>query len=216
MTYLPTQTHPISASTLARELAESLLEKTETDWHNGGLELVARLREDVHSSPLSLRVTEAALHADPRQAADSIRRVMAGIDDHRWAGEIAGHLVDAPSVGVLSLGRETLSVLEALCLMTSVQLVVPTRAIARGLGYLRQPLLLGPAEHADTLLLPGVAFDPVALWTYRRWAAAGWAAHDASRVVAPIVHPLLELTPLNRKAFRPPAGVVSMQRPLWP
>lgn len=217
MTYLPTQTtNPISAQTQARQLAETLLEHTQIDWENSGLELVARMRESLRTAPLSLSVTEAALHQNPQEAAEAIGAVINRLDDHRWAGDVARHLVEAPSVGVLSLGFETLAVLEALCLLRTVQLVVPSRALARGLGYLRQPMLLGPAEHADTLLLPGMAFDAVALWTYRRWAAAGWAAHDSSRIIAPVVHPLVELTPLNRKAFRPPAGMVSMQRPLWP
>ena len=223
MTYLPTQTPlPSSSSAVARELAELMLSHTVSGWRPDGLSselgLVTRIREEHRGSPMVLSATEAALADDSTEAQKRLREVIDRIDDQTWTGEIAGHVLGAPSVGVLSLGQETLGVLEALTVMSTdrIQLVAPTRAIARGLGYLRQPILLGPAEHADTLLLPCTAFDAVTLLTYRRWAAAAWAALEAARVVAPVLHPLRGLSSFNRRAFRPPAGVVAMQRPLWP
>ncbi len=217
MTYVPLETHAFqtaSAASMARELARSLLDHASHDWHNG-MAMVADLRSEQRSHPLILSVTEAALTEDAHVAELSLRDVIARLDDYSWAAEIASDLSEAPSLGVVSLGHETLSVLEAVSLLAAepVQLVAPTRAVARGLGYLRQPILLGPASHADTLLLPGVAFDPITIWTHRRWAVAGWAATDSRRTVVPVLHPLRSLSPLNRRAFRPPVGVVAIRRP---
>lgn len=218
MTYLPLETHHHQARTgasAARDLAQELIGLTARDWVDEGLGLVADLRATERSSPLLLSVTEAALTDSPHQAAQALRDVLARLDDYRWAATTAADLSDAPSLGVLSLAQDTMAVLDATVLLAPkpIQLVAPTRAVARGLGYLRQPILLGPAHHADTLLLPGIAFDPITIWTHRRWAAAAWAAGDTGRAIVPVLHPLRRLSPANRRAFRPPAGFVAIRRP---
>ncbi len=217
MTYVPLETHAFqtTSASMARDLARSLLRHTSRDWSEGGLAMVSELRSEQRSSPLVLSVTEAALTDDAHTAEMSLRDVLARLDDYSWAAKVASDVSEAASLGVVSLGHETLAVLEAISLLAAepVQLVAPTRAIARGLGYLRQPILLGPASHAETLLLPGLAFDPITIWTHRRWAVAAWAATEGERHIQPVLHPLRSLSPINRRAFRPPAGIVAIRRP---
>ncbi|MBT8250675.1 MAG: hypothetical protein KJN81_10470 [Acidimicrobiia bacterium] len=217
MTYVPLETHAFqtTSASMARDIARSLLSHTAHDWGEGGLAMVSELRSEQRSSPLVLSVTEAALTEDAHVAKISLRDVLARLDDYSWAAQVASDVSEAPSLGVVSLGHETLAVLEAVSLLATepVQLVAPTRAVARGLGYLRQPILLGPAAHADTLLLPGLAFDPITIWTHRSWAVAAWSATDGKRRVRPVLHPLRSLSPMNRRAFRPPAGIVAIRRP---
>ena len=159
-----------------------------------------------------LAVTEPALDPDPFRASQGLARTLAVLGDQSWASDLGMEISNARTVGVMSLHHESLWVLESAALLgaTNATLLTDRRAVARGLGYLRLPIKLADPASAEVLLLPGVARDNATMWTYRRFAAAGWRATGQ---VVPVIHPGAFLTPLNRKAFRPPAGVYAIELP---
>jgi hypothetical protein len=159
-----------------------------------------------------LAVTEPALDPDPYRASTGLASVLSILGDQSWASDIGVEVSGARSLGVLSLHHESVWVLESAALLGATQATLFTdrRAVARGLGYLRLPMKLADPAAADVLLLPGIARDAATMWTYRRFAAIAWRA--TGRVV-PVIHPGAYLTPLNRKAFQPPAGVYAIEIP---
>lgn len=197
---------------LARLAAEGLLELTRGNWVGEGLDATRQIRRRRPDSPLMLAVTEPALDPDPFQASLGLTSVLSVLGDQSWANEIGVEISDATTIGVLSLHHESLWALESAALLgtSTVGLLTDRRAVARGLGYLRMPVRLADPATADVLLLPGLARDASTMWTYRRFAAVSWRA---SGKVVPIIHPGARLSPLNRKAFRPPAGVYAIELP---
>ncbi len=159
-----------------------------------------------------LAVTEPALDPDPFQASLGLAAVLSVLNDQSWANDIGIDISEARTVGVLSLHHESLWALESAALLgaTGAVLVTDRRAVARGLGYLRLPVKLADPALADVLLLPGLARDSATMWTFRRFAAVSWRA--TGRVV-PVIHPGARLSPMNRKVFRPPAGVYAIELP---
>ena len=159
-----------------------------------------------------LAVTEPALDPDPYRASNGLASVLSVLGDQSWASDIGMEVSSAKTIGILSLHHESLWVLESAVLLgaTRATLLTDRRAVARGLGYLRLPMKLADPAAADVLLLPGLARDAATMWTYRRFAATAWRT---GQQVVPIIHPGAYLTPLNRKAFRPPAGVYAIELP---
>jgi hypothetical protein len=189
-----------------------LLELTRGNWVGEGLEATRQIRRRRPDSPLMLAVTEPALDPDPYRASTGLASVLSILGDQSWASDIGMEVSEADTIGVMSLHHESLWVLESATLLgaSKATLLTDRRAVARGLGYLRLPMKLTDPAAADILLLPGIARDAATMWTYRRFAAAGWRA--TGRVV-PVIHPGAHFTPLNRKAFRPPAGVYAIEIP---
>ena len=159
-----------------------------------------------------LAVTEPALDPDPIQASRGLGKVLARLGDQSWASDLGMDISTANTIGVPSLHHESLWALESAALLglTEATLVTASRAVARGLGYLRLPVRLGDAAEAEVMLLPGLAQDSATMWTYRRFAAASWRA---TGTLIPVIHPAAFLSPLNRFAFRPPGGVYPIELP---
>ena len=159
-----------------------------------------------------LAATEPGLEPDAVRASRGLTQVLSQLQQRTWASEIGMAIAPASSIGVLSLGHETMMVLEAASVIGGSEAVLRTdrKAVARGLGYLRRPLSMKPPWEADVLLLPGLARDASTMWTYRRFAAAAWKA--TGEVVA-VIHPAARLSPLSRLAFRPPGGVYPIELP---
>ncbi|MDH3607288.1 MAG: hypothetical protein OER12_09875 [Acidimicrobiia bacterium] len=197
---------------LARLAAEGLLELTRGNWVGEGLDATRQIRSRRPDHPLMLAVTEPALDPDPYQASLGLGSVLSVLGDQSWANDIGMEISEATSIGVLSLHHESLWALESAALLGATQagLFTDRRAVARGLGYLRLPLRLADPATADVLLLPGIARDDATMWTYRRFAAVSWRATGK---IVPVIHPGARLSPLNRKAFRPPAGVYAIELP---
>jgi hypothetical protein len=189
-----------------------LLELTRDNWVGEGLDATRQIRRRRPDSPLMLAVTEPALDPDPFRASIGLASILTTLSDQSWASEIGMEISEATTIGVLSLHHESLWALESAALLgtTGAVLVTDRRAVARGLGYLRLPIKLADPAAADVLLLPGVARDAATMWTYRRFAAVSWKA--TGRVV-PVIHPASYLSPMNRKVFRPPAGVYAIELP---
>lgn len=177
-----------------------------------GFEAAQELRRRRPDLPLMLAVTEPALDPDPLRASSGLTGVLTSLGSRTWASDLGVQVADASSIGVLSLGHETLMVLEAACGLGESRAILRagSKAVARGLGYLRRPISLKDPATADVLLLPGIARDAATMWTYRRFAAAAWRATGP---VFPVIHPAAVLSPLNRLAFRAPAGVNAIQLP---
>jgi hypothetical protein len=159
-----------------------------------------------------LAVTEPALDPDPYRASLGLAAVLSTLSDQSWASDIGVQISDATTIGVLSLHHESLWALESAALLgaTGAVLVTDRRAVARGLGYLHLPIKLADPACAEVLLLPGVARDSATMWTYRRFAAVSWRATGG---VVPVIHPGAHLSPMNRRVFRPPAGVYAIELP---
>jgi len=159
-----------------------------------------------------LAVTEPALDPDPYRASLGLASVLTVLSDQSWASDIGFEISEATSIGVMSLHHESLWALESAALLgaTGAGIITDRRAVARGLGYLRLPLRLADPATADVLLLPGIARDAATMWTYRRFAAVSWTAKGN---VIPVIHPGAYLSPMNRKAFRPPADVYAIELP---
>ncbi|NNC93512.1 MAG: hypothetical protein HKN80_13585 [Acidimicrobiia bacterium] len=189
-----------------------MLELTRGNWVGEGLDATRQIRRRRPDSPLMLAVTEPALDPDPFRAALGLSAILTTLGDQSWASAIGMDISDATTIGILSLHHESLWALESAALLgaTGAVLVTDRRAVARGLGYLRLPIKLANPGAADVLLLPGVARDAATMWTYRRFAAVSWKA--TGRVV-PVIHPGSYLSPMNRKVFRPPAGVYAIELP---
>lgn len=198
--------------TLARLAAEGLLELTRKDWVGEGLDATRQIRSRRPDFPLMLAVTEPALDPDPFQASLGLAAVLGVLSDQSWASDIGVEISEATTIGVLSLHHESLWALESATLLGATRAVLLTdrRAVARGLGYLRLPVRLADPASADVLLLPGLARDSATMWTYRRFAAACWRA---AGLVVPVIHPGAHLSPMNRRVFRPPAGVYAIELP---
>ena len=159
-----------------------------------------------------LAVTEPALDPDAVQASQGLSSLLSQLSDQSWASDLGMDISTATSIGVPSLHHESLWALESAVLLglTRATLITNSRAVARGLGYLRLSVHLGDPADAEIMLLPGLARDAATMWTYRRFAAASWRS---TGTLMPVIHPAAYLSPLNRFAFRPPAGVYAIELP---
>ncbi|MGH8937498.1 MAG: hypothetical protein ACRDXD_14750 [Acidimicrobiia bacterium] len=199
--------------TTARLATEGLVALTEDDWDRHGLGAAQMLRRARPDSPLLLAVTESALSPDPRQAADGLRRVLAGLADRTWTAELGLAVSHHASLGVTALAAEVLNVLEAAAHLggSRAELYTDRRAVARGLGYIGCHVEVAPPEEAEALLVAAVASADRTIWTSERSADTALAASVRGRRVVPVVHPLARLSPLSRSVFRPGPGIIDLR-----
>lgn len=176
------------------------------------MDAARQIRRRRPDAPLMLAVTEPALEPDAYRASQGLNSILELLGNQSWASDIGIEITDAVTIGVLSLHHESLWALETAAVLGSTEATIITdrRAVARGLGYLRLPIKLGPVESAEVVLLPGLARDSATMWTHRRFAAVSWKA--TGRVV-PVIHPAAWLSPINRSVFRPPAGYYAIELP---
>ena len=188
-----------------RRAAEGLLELLDQDWAGTGLEAARMLRERRPDQPLILAITERALDPNPERVRRGLQAAVAQLGDETWSADLGLRNSHHESIGVTSLGRSTMSLLEAASRLgsTRAQLFTDRRAISKGLGYLDLPIAVAPPEEADALIAPGVATTASRFWTTARIADATLKAKVAGRRIIVVVHPLAELSPLNRSVYRP-------------
>ncbi|MFQ5966029.1 MAG: hypothetical protein ACE5MI_00285 [Acidimicrobiia bacterium] len=195
-------------------MASNLTRLTEADWENDGLPAAHSLRRKRADSPLVLAATEAALSSDPSQARLRLEAFSTGLTSVAWAREAAARLTGFSTVGVTSLGSVTLMVLdEALGMGTPPgSLLVDRRYLARGLAYLDTTVAQGPPEEADAVLAAGAAAHGSVIWTTQYIADVIVRARIRGASVIAVVHPLAELSPLNREVYRPAHYLVEADR----
>lgn len=198
---------PVSA---ALKAARALLELTELSWADNGVAAAQALRKRRSDQALLLAVTEAAMDLNPGRAAVALQAIIGQLEDARWSMDLAYEAARFPSLGVLSLGSGTLAVLQAVTESASPELRTSSRAFRRGLLEYVAPVTLVPAETADCVLLPVVARHNQRLWTTAACGRAARAAVTDGRAVLPVAHPLSELSPLSRQAFRPAAHIIDL------
>lgn len=188
-----------------KRAAEGLLELVDQDWLGTGLEAARMLRDKRPDQPLILAITERALDPDPERVRRGLQSAITELEDQTWSSDIGLRNAHHESLGVTSLGRSTLSVLEAASQLgnSRAQLYTDRRAISKGLGYLHLPIAVAPPEEAVALLAPGVASTASRFWTTSRIADSALKAKAAGRYIVVVVHPLAALSPLNRSVYRP-------------
>lgn len=171
--------------------AEGLLELVEKDWMETGLEAARMLRTRRPDQPLLLAITERALDPDPNRVRRALQLAIAELEDETWSSDLGLRVAHYESMGVTSLGKSTLSVLEAASQLgnSRAQLFTDRRAISKGLGYLNFPISVAPPEEAMVLLAPGVASTKSRFWTTSRIADSALKAKAAGRTIIVIVHP---------------------------
>jgi hypothetical protein len=200
---------PLGAATTILHAIRSL---AEGEWSDG-LTYVRRLRTRRADSPIVLAVTEPALDPDARKVAEGLDDVERILTDTKWTQELALRLIDHGSLGVVSLGDATLSVLEMVAFGTAqdTELFVDRAAVARGLGYLHLPIVIAPPEESDAVLVPAVAKFRSRIWTTARSADVALRAGARSVRVVPVLHPIRVLSPLGRRAYRPASILVDVE-----
>ncbi len=198
---------------VARKAADGLLAMTAGDWIGQGIAAVTMLKGRRPDSSLLLAVTDAALDPDAHRAATALRRVIGQLDDRTWAAELGLRIAHHESLGVVSLGSATLAVLEAAATLggSSAELLTDLRAVARGLGYLRLPVVVAPPEEAEAVLIPAVAVHGERIWTTARASDVALRALARESTVVPIAHPLASLSPLGRRSYRPAATIIDLR-----
>ena len=198
----------------AKAVTAELVELTAGAWRQEGLRSLHHLRAKRADSPLVLAVTEAALTADPREARQNLAAFSEMLGATDWARDIALGLRPYGRLAITSLGEATLMVLDE-CVRIGVpaeSIVVSRSYLGRGIGYLRVPVVSGPPTEADALLAAGVAGDGTTMWTTTEIATDMVRVRLGSGAVVPIIHPLAELSPLNRDAYRPADYLVQADR----
>lgn len=196
----------------ARNALSALIDVIDVDWEQTGLDAVRALRAKRADSALLLAVTEVALEPNPLRAADGLRAMLRTLDDSAWCAEIGLGVAQCASVGVLSLGAATMAILEAASELAGAtpELFCDRRAVARGLGLLDMPILVADPSLAEVLLLPIAAQHKERIWTTPRNAEVARRSQDHGRRVVPVLHPLSNLSPLNRLAYRPRSYLIDI------
>jgi hypothetical protein len=180
-----------------------------SDWPTA-LPLIQRFRTERADSPLLLAVTDPAVDPDIGRVLSGLETVEHAVGDTRWIQILASRLLGRQSVGVVSLGNTTLSVLELAVTEEDHDLVTDMVAIARGLGYLDSNVLVGPPEGSDAVLIPAAARFGDRIWTTSRIAGITERALAGSALVLPVLHPLNVLSPLARRAYRPAPTLIDV------
>ena len=203
----------VDPTVTARRIGEALLAEVEQAWAADQVGDVQELRLRRADSPLLLAITEPALEADPQRVAAGITAALARLEDWSWAESLGSRVSSYRTAGVLSLGLSTLAVLEAAVAAGRglEEFHTDRRAVAKGLEYLLLPVVTAPPEKSDVLLIPAVAFHGPRVWTTTRAADAVLRAKVHGRQVVSVAHPLAELSPRNRRAFRPAPYVIDIE-----
>jgi len=196
----------------AAAIAEAIHSLVDDGWTEGLAE-VQQLRRRRTDSPLVLAVTEPALDPDPRRVKAGLDEVGRRIRDTSWTQELGLRLAQDASLGILSLGDATLSILEVVAFRSSEEtdLFVDRSSIARGLGYLRLPIVVAPPEEASAVLIPAAARFRNRIWTTARAAETALRAEATATRIVPVVHPLAVLSPLSRTVYRPVPILVDVE-----
>ncbi len=204
---------PSDQAEATRKAIEGLLALTQADWSGEGLAAVERLRTHRADSPMLLAATAAALERDAAQAARGLRKVLASLDDRAWSADLGLQVAHFGSLGVVSLGETTRRVLEAAVQLgeTEAELFTDHRAVAKGLSYLPLSIEVAPPEEAEAVLIPAAAVHVKRTWTSRRAADTALRAAARGRRVVVVAHPLVRLSTLNRRAYRPAAHLVDVR-----
>lgn len=189
--------------TTASKAARALLGLTGQSWAEDGVVAAQALRKRRPDQPLLLAVTEVSMDLNAARTAAALEAIIARLEDLRWSMDLAYEAARYPRLGVLSLGASTRTVLRGVTEAASPELLTSSRAIRRGLLEFITPVTLVPAETADCLLLPVIARHIGRMWTTGPFARTAHAAMANGKAVLPIIHPLAELSPLSRQAFRP-------------
>ncbi len=189
---------------------KALLELTGPLWTSEGLPAAQDLRTRRPDNPMLLAVTEVAIESDSLRAATSLRALLDRLESRRWAMDLVYEASQYSSLGVLSLGVGTISLIEGTLNAATPELRTSSRAFRRGLLQFVAPVALKEAESAACLLLPIVARQNQRVWTTPKCAQAAQTALSNGNAVLPIGHPLTELSPLNRRAFRPASHITDM------
>ncbi len=197
----------------ARGAAQAILEMLEGDWTRLQIEAVSELRRRRSDSPFILAITEAVLDHEPPDARPALLRTLEQLNDRTWADEIGLRIAHRETLGVVSLGETTLSVLEAARGLggTNAALFTDRRAIARGLTYLGMMVEVAPPEEADVVLLPVAALIGSRMWTTARVADVALRTTLREGEVVVVSHPLASLSQHNRADFRPAAMLIDVR-----
>lgn len=195
---------PLGSATSAVGAIRSL---TQTDW-TSALPKIRRFRTERADSALLLAITDSAVDPDIGRVLSGLELVERAISDTRWIQILASRLLHRHSIGVTSLGDSTLAVLELT--EQDHDLVADRVAIARGLGYLDQNVLLGRPESADVVLIPAAARFGDRIWTTSRIAGIAERAVAGPALVLPVLHPLRVLSPLARGVYRPAPTLIDI------
>jgi hypothetical protein len=190
-----------------------LLTLCEADWPETGLPAVRMLRSRRPDQALMLAATEPALDPDPVRSRAGLEDILGRLRDTGWTTDLGLRVAHHASLGVASLGRSTLAVLESAAHLggSHAELYTDSRAIAKGLGYLHLPISVAPPEEAAALLAPAAAACGKRIWTTARIADAALRARAADREVVVVCHPLAELSPLNRASYRPRSTLIDVK-----
>jgi hypothetical protein len=197
----------------AHTAARAILEMLDGDWNDPATEAVSELRRRRADSPFILAVTDAALESEPEVGRPALVRILGQLDDRTWADDIGLRIAHRATLGVVSLGETTLSVLEAARGLggTTAALFTDRRAIARGLTYLGMEVEVAPPEEAEAVLLPVAALLGSRIWTTVRAADVALRTALLESEVVVVAHPLASLSPRNRADFRPAPTLIDMK-----
>lgn len=183
-----------------------------SDWPSA-LTHVRRFRRERADSPWLLAVTEPALDPDTHRVLAGLDEVERRLLDRRWIQESASRLRDARSIGVVSLGDTTLSVLEFIAFESDndTDLLTDKLAVARGLGYLHLSVVMAPPSEADCVLIPAAAKFGSRIWTSSPAAEVVTKAKARRTLIVPILHPLSVLSPMGRQSYRPAQMLIDVE-----
>ena len=200
---------------MARMAVRALLTLARSDWATSGLPEAQDLRKRRTDSAVLLSITEVALEPDTNRATHGLKSMLDQLDDERWLEDLATIAATQTSLGVLSLGESTLSLLDRTLDngRNHPELRTDSRAIRRGLLQFATPISLISAHTANCLLVPVVARQANRIWTTSKCRKAVRAAAEADTFVLPVAHPLMHLSPLSRQAFRPASTISDIQIP---
>lgn len=187
---------------MAVAAAEILQEMTVSDWETSGLAAATQLRTLRSDSPLILAVTQAALDPSADHCASALSVMVSQLNDPAWLVDLCLGMGDVSSFGVLSLGENTMRIIETYVDATGrePELYAGKRSVARGLGNLDLPVFVGDPAQAGMLLAPINARHDRRVWST---PALLEVVRGAGNQVRTTEHPLANLSPLNRLSYRP-------------
>lgn len=134
------------------------------------------------------------------------------VTDLSWVEQLALDLVDAETIGVVSLGETTRTCLAALASMRAEAPVVraPSSVIVRGIDDLGVIAEIGEPGSCDRCLVPMAATAPGRAWT----SAPAAAVMDARpEIVVLLDDPIRRLGPWAQDRWAPPAWLHAMKTP---
>lgn len=167
-------------------------------------------RELVRCRPDSAMLLGVGLAGTEHRPATSLRRVQHMLTMPGIGAVTAERIAGVRHLGVSSIGTTTRGVLEHLEPIDGVvpHLIVPSTAVARGLGYLRFTMSIGDPATAGAVLVPTVAHHTNRVWTTEALADLALKAKVRGARVVPVTHPAANLSDAARALYRPGDGIV--------